>query len=148
MKLLAKRNKYERAKTRKNALIRYLLYYTSIKYLIDDGIKLYDEPITKIPVWFTYVNGFFYLFKMKITTLPNNFYVNGPLFIYLGDLEDLPPNITINGDLRCFRCPLSRKYTNDSLKEKYPNIKGKIELKHNFFGFTYQLVIFFFKYFH
>jgi hypothetical protein len=112
---------------------------------VNGGLYLSETPITKLPDNLT-VSGDLYLTRTKITSLPNNLtvnrdlYLDGTLITKLPDnlkvagslnldhtlVTSLPNNLTVGGYLYLERTPISKKYTEEQLKEMLPGVKGKI----------------------
>jgi len=112
---------------------------------VNGGLYLSETPITKLPDNLT-VSGDLYLTRTKITSLPNNLTVNRDLYLdgtlitklpdnlkVVGSLNldhtlvtSLPNNLTVGGYLYLERTPISKKYTEEQLKEMLPGVKGKI----------------------
>jgi hypothetical protein len=112
---------------------------------VNGGLYLSETPITKLPDNLK-VSGDIYLTRTKITSLPNNLtvgedlYLDGTLITKLPDnltvvgslnldhtlVTSLPNNLTVGGYLYLERTPISKKYTEEQLKEMLPGVKGKI----------------------
>ena len=92
-------------------------------------LYLSNTPIQSLPNNLK-VEGDLHLSNTPIQSLPNDLKVGGDLILWGTSIQSLPDNLTVEGDLILYSTPLSKKYTKEQLKAKYPNIKvkGKIYL--------------------
>jgi len=74
------------------------------------------------------VKGYLNLSGTPIQSLPNGLEVRGSLYLDKTQIQSLPNGLTVGGDLFLEDTPLSKKYTEEEIKAKYPGIKGKIYL--------------------
>jgi hypothetical protein len=108
------------------------LSYTKITSLpinltrVGGNLNLRNTPITSLPINLTHVGGYLDLSYTPITSLPDNLKVGGHLYLSYTKITSLPDNLRVGGDLDLSYTPLSKKYTDDQLKQLFPNIKGDI----------------------
>ena len=142
--LVPRRSPEERRKNHIIAINKMIQQY--IKNGSKDDLDLRNTPITSLPINLTHVGGSLYLSYTPITSLPDNLKVGGYLYLrntpitslpinltvggnlYLSytKITSLPDNLTVHGDLYLRNTPLSKKYTDDQLKQLLPNVKGDI----------------------
>lgn len=128
------------------------LEYSSIISLPDNltvegSLNLNDTPITLLPKNLT-VKGYLFLSGTKISSLPSDLKAGGinanntpitslPKGLEVrGDLQlsgtritSLPSDLKVGRDFDISDTPLSKKYTEEQIKQMCPGVKGKIFLK-------------------
>ena len=113
--------------------------------IVNGDLNLTNRKIAKLPDNLT-VRGDLYLTRASITKLPDNLAVGRDLFVSRTKITELPDNLKVGGnlhasytkinslpvnlnigrDLTLMDTPMSRKYTEDQLKQMLPGVKGNI----------------------
>ena len=100
------------------------------QYIKDGGkgdLDLYGLPITTLPNNLK-VGGDLNLYGLPITSLPNNLQVGEDLNLDNTSITSLPNNLQVGGDLVLWGTSLSKKYTEEQIKQMVPGVKGQILL--------------------
>ncbi len=102
-----------------------------IQQYIKDGSKgnldLISTPITSLPDNLQ-VGGSLYLAGTPITSLPNNLQVGENLNLIRTPITSLPNNLKVGRTLLLSKTPLSKKYTEEEIRQMVPGVKGDIIL--------------------
>ena len=99
------------------------------------GKKLNSEQLFKLKL--TYdpssltkedldIKGNLNLSNTLINSLPNGLRVRGSLYLDGSKIESLPNDLTVGGNLYLSDTPISKKYTEEQIKQMVPGVKGKI----------------------
>jgi len=104
-----------------------------IQQYIEDGFKgdlyLSNTKITSLPDNLLKIGGDLSLGNVPITSLPNNLKVEGDLSLINTRITSLPNDLQVGGDLELGSTPLSKKYTEEEIKQMVPGVKGTIKIK-------------------
>jgi hypothetical protein len=104
-----------------------------IQQYIEDGFKgdlsLNNTKITSLPDNLLKIGGDLSLGNVPITSLPNNLKVEGDLSLINTRITSLPNDLQVGGDLELGSTPLSKKYTEEEIKQMVPGVKGTIKIK-------------------
>jgi len=100
-----------------------------IQQYIKDGSKgdlnLENTPITSLPQGLK-VGGYLDLSNTLIVSLPQGLKVGGFLDLYNTKITSLPQDLKVGGDLNLSNTPLSKKYSEEQIKQMVPGVKGQI----------------------
>jgi hypothetical protein len=72
------------------------------------------------------VENFLEVGRTKITSLPNNLQIKGVLDISYTKITSLPKDLQVGKDLYLYNTPLSRKYSQEEIRQMVPGVKGYI----------------------
>ena len=147
--LIQRRTPEERQKNYKIAITKQIQDY--IKNGSEGDLNLRSTPITKLPDGLKRVGGNLNLIGTQITKLPDGLRVGGTLdlsgtqittlpdglsvggYLYLKDtpITTLPNGLRVGGYLYLRDTPIaklfiSKKYTQEQIKQMYPGVKGEI----------------------
>jgi hypothetical protein len=102
---------------------------TSLPQDLTVGGSLYltSTQITSLPQGLT-VGGNLYLINTPITSLPQGLTVGGNLYLINTPITSLPQGLTVGGNLNLSNTPLSKKYSEEQIKQMVPGVKGSIYL--------------------
>lgn len=146
--LTPRRSKEERLKKYTTATQRYIQHY--IKDGSKGDLELKKTPITSLPDNLTKVGGTLTLSGTRITSLPDNLKVGGNLQLDHSLITSLPDNLEVGGYLNLYKTqitslpsnlevekwlilnytPLSKKYTEQEIRQMVPGVKGGIRLSY------------------
>ena len=108
------------------------LYNTPTTSLPNDlsvggNLNLYNTKITSLPNDLQ-VGGNLDLSSTKITSLPNDLDVGGSLDLSNTKITSLPNDLQVGGSLDLSNTPVSKKYTEEQIKQMRPGVKGNIHM--------------------
>jgi len=92
---------------------------------VGGNLNLDNTKITSLPDNLQ-VGGNLNLNNTPITSLPNNLKVGGDLNLYNTKITSLPDNLQVGGGLDLANTPISKKYTEEQIKQMAPGVKGDI----------------------
>ena len=121
--LVPRRSPEERSKNYQIALQKKIQ-----QYMKDGGkgdLDLSDTPITSLPNGLK-VGGDLNLRNTKITSLPNGLKVGGYLYLRNTPITSLPNDLEVGGSLYLKYTHISKKYTEEQIKQMCPGVKGDI----------------------
>ncbi len=122
--LTTRRTPKERTKNYSIAIHKQIQQY--IKNGSKDDLFLYKLPITTLPNNLKNVGNNLTLAYTPIKSLPDNLNVNGSLHLAYTQIASLPNNLNVGSELYLYGTPISKKYTAARLKQLLPGVKGKI----------------------
>ena len=104
-----------------------------IQQYIENGFKgdlyLSNTKLTSLPNDLLKVGGNLGLGNVPITGLLNNFKVEKDLNLNNTSISSLPDDLQVGGDVILSNTPLSKKYTEEEIKQMVPGVKGAIKIK-------------------
>ena len=118
--LIPRRTKEERIKNHIIAIQKQIQQY--IKNGSKGDLDLYKLPITTLPNNLKNVGGYFNLLYTPITSLPDNLNVGGSLNLAYTSITSLPNNLNVNGNLNLGNTPITSLPNN-------LNVNGYINLE-------------------
>ena len=89
------------------------------------NLVLYGSKITSLPQNLK-VGGYLDLSNTLIVSLPQGLKVGGFLDLYNTKITSLPQDLKVSGDLNLSNTPLSKKYSEEQIKQMVPGVKGQI----------------------
>ena len=92
---------------------------------VGGNLYLYNTKITSLPQGLT-VGGDLNLMGTKITSLPQGLKVGGNLNLYNTKITSLPQDLIVGGNLDLEKTPISKKYSEEQIKQMVPGVKGEI----------------------
>lgn len=122
--LKSRRSKEERDKNYAIAVQKYIQDYINKGSRGD--LELYKMPIKELPKNLKTVGGFLMLQRTQIRELPDNLVVKGTLNVSDTNIEKLPVGLIVDGDVFMNNTPLSKKYSEEELKQLLPGVTGNI----------------------
>jgi len=90
-------------------------------------LDLQNTLITSLPQGLT-VGGNLNLYGTKVTTLPQGLTVGGGIYSYDTEITALPKDLKVGSFLDLSNTPLSKKYSEEQIKQMVPGVKGSIYL--------------------
>jgi len=142
--LIPRRSREEREKNHAIALQKKVKQYMAGGS--EGDLDLNYTPITSLPQGLK-VKGYLDLNNTKITSLPKDLEVKGSLNLsstpitslpqglkvgrnlYLNtNITSLPQDLKVGGNLWLRNTPISKKYTEEQIKQMCPGIKGKVKI--------------------
>ena len=95
---------------------------------VGGSLNLMYSQIEKLPDNLT-VNGYLWLDYCKnLQSLPNGLKVIGELDLQDTNLTSLPSDLEVGGSLYLWDTPISRRYTEEQIRQMVPSVKGRIIL--------------------
>ncbi len=94
---------------------------------VGGDLDLSETSITLLPENL-YIEGNLFLYKAKIQSLPSKLYIEKGLYLTSSKIISLPDDLYVGGSLFLMDTPISKKYTEEQLKQMLPGVKGRINI--------------------